>query len=330
VVFVFLLVGTAPGIRAHDWSIGQGLVPVRDFQPIQGLSLQMPGESIHPVNKGGVTVRLHVAESSTILQETTPNATAVLKLNQLRSALDLRYGLLPDTEVGIEIASLYNNSGGIDGLITAVEHLTIHSAPIRESLKHAGFAYTLSRGGQTVLQGTNRAYGLADTVLSSKTLLAAEKKYLPGIALRLAVKLPTGDQSRAFGTGVVDLGFGLAAQKTILARLVLYQNVNEIFPTGHYLGFGLRAYMTSITGVEFVITPKFSITGQFDYYQSPFHHTGIKLLDHAIAEGVLAFGYRFTPALLWQLYGIENLDFTRDAAPDFTLATAITYRLDRL
>ena len=125
-----------------------------------------------------------------------------------------------------------------------------------------------------MLQGTNGTYGLTDTVLSSKTLLAAEKRYLPGIALRMAVKLPTGDQSRAFRTGLVDLGFGLAAQKTILARLVLYQNVNEIFPTGHHLGFGLRAYMTSITGVEFVIMLKFSITGQFDYYQShsPYGH----------------------------------------------------------
>jgi hypothetical protein len=275
-------------------------------------------------------MRLHVAESSTILQETTPTASAVLKLNQLRSSIDLRYGLLHNTEVGIEIASLYNNSGGLDGLVTAVEHLVNRPAPLRVNLNHAGFAYRLSRNGQTVLQGTNGAYGLTDTVLSSKALVIPEKKYLPGIALRMAVKIPTGDQSRAFGTGLVDLGFGLAAQKAFLGHVVLYQNVNEIFPIGHYLGFGLRAYMTSITGVEFVITPKFSITGQFDYYQSPFHHTGMKLLDNAITEGVLVFGYRFTPRLLWQFYGIENLDFTRDSAPDFTLATVITYRLDRL
>ena len=96
-------------------------------------------------------MRLHVAESRTILQEATPTGSGVLKLNQLRSSLDLRYGLLPDTEVGIEIASLYNNSGGTYGLITVVEHLTDHSAPIRANLKHTGFAYTLSRSGQTRL-----------------------------------------------------------------------------------------------------------------------------------------------------------------------------------
>jgi uncharacterized protein DUF3187 len=329
-VVVLMLLGAVPEAQADEVYLPQGLMPVRDFQPIQGLSLQMSGESILPLNKGEFAVRLHVSESSTILQETTPNATAILKLNQLRSALDLRYGLLPHTEVGIEIASLYNNAGGLDGLITAVEHLLIHSAPIRESLKHTGFAYVLTRHGQTVLQGTNGAYGLTDMVLSSKTLLVAEKSAFPGIALRLAVKLPTGDQSRGFGTSVVDLGIGLAAQKALLARLVLYQNVNGIFPTGHYIGFGLRPYLTSITGVEIMVTPKLSITGQFDYYQSPFHGTGLKLLDHAVTEGVLAFGYRFTPELLWQFYAVENLDFTRDAAPDFTLATVITYRAGRL
>jgi hypothetical protein len=328
-VLLLQLLGPVPEARADERYRPQGPLPVRDFQPIQGLSLQMSGESILPLTKGEFAVRLHISESSTILRETTPNATAILKLNQLRSALDLRYGLFTHTEVGMEIASLYNNSGGIDGFITAVEHLTIHSAPIRESLKHAGFAYAITRGGQTVLQGTNGAYGLSDMILSSKTLLLAEKSAIPGIALRLAVKLPTGDQSRGFGTSLVDLGIGLVAQKTVLTRLVLYQNVNAIFPIGHYLGFGLRPYLTSITGLEIMVTPKFSMTGQFDYYQSPFHDTGLKLLDHAVTEGLLAFGYRLTPRLLWQFYAVENLDFTRDSAPDFTLATVMTYRVGR-
>ena len=93
-------------------------------------------------------MRLHVAESSTILQEATPTGSGVLKLNQLRSSLDLRYGFCLILRSALR-SSLYNNSGGIDGLITVVEHLTDHSAPIRANLKHTGLAYTLSRSGQT-------------------------------------------------------------------------------------------------------------------------------------------------------------------------------------
>jgi hypothetical protein len=325
-----LLLYSAAEVRADDLYIGQGLAPVRNFQPIQGLSLQMAGESALPLPKGGLSVRLQVSESSTILQESTPNASGVLKLNQLRPALDLRYGIFTNTELGIEIASLYHNSGGLDGFITAAESLVDKRAPLRTSLKGMGFAYDISRNGQPVLRGTNGAYGLADTTLSAKTLLVAETNYLPAIALRVALKLPTGDESRAFGTGEWDFGFGLAFQKTFLRRIVVYQNLNGIFPTGHYLGFALRAYMTSMTGVEFMVTPKFSITGQFDYHQSPFDRTGLKLLDQAITEVVLMFGYRFTQHLLWQIYGIENLDFIRDSAPDFTLGTVFTYRLGRM
>ena len=118
---------------------GQGLAPVRNFQPVQGLSLQMPGESAVPLPKGGLAMRLHVSESSTILQEFTPSASGVLKLNQLRSALDLRYGIFTGTELGLEIASLYHHSGGLDGLITATEALVDRPAPIRASLKDLGF-----------------------------------------------------------------------------------------------------------------------------------------------------------------------------------------------
>jgi hypothetical protein len=319
----------APPLQAADLYVGQGLLPVRNYQPILGLSLQMSGDSAIPLRTGEFMTRLHVAETSTILQEVSSTGQGLLKLNQLRSALELRYGVLSGTEVGLELASLYNHSGGLDGMITATEHLFDRPAPIRERLKRQGFAYMLSRNGQTLLQGTNGAYGVTDMVLSAKTLLVAEKGYVPAIAVRLMLKVPIGDKDRTFSNDVFDVGIGLLLQKTLFTRFVLYQNLNEVFPTGRFLGTGLRAYFTSITGLEFMATPKFSITGQFEYYQSPFNNTGLKLLDEAVTEGVLAFGYRFTPRLLWQLYGIENIDYTRDVAADFTLGTALTYRFGR-
>lgn len=327
---LLLVVGLAgpPVAVPAELYVGQGLVPVRNYQPIQGLSLQMPGESALPLKRGELQVRADFAETSTILREVTPTVNALLKLNQLRSALDIRYGTpIEDLEVGLEVASRYNNSGGIDGLITAVEHLVGRPAPLREQLKHSGYLYTLSRNGQTLLSGPNGAVGLSDAVLHAKTLMVTEGTYAPATSLRVALKVPIGDQTRAFGTGVADLGVGLALQKTVWNRVALYINVNEVLPTGHYLGLGLRGYFTSVTGVEFMATPKFSITGQFDYYQSPFGHTGVKLLDRGVTEAVLALGYRFTPNFLWQIYGVENLDFIRDSAADLTLATVLTYRI---
>jgi hypothetical protein len=324
-----VLLGTATIAGAAEYAVGQGLVPVRNYQPIYGLSLQLPGESALPVKRGELSVRADVAETATALYDVIPTLTAVIKMNQLRSALDIRYGILNHTEIGLELASLYHHSGALDGLIRAAERLFGKDDPTRERLKDTGFAYTVTRNGRTVLQGTNGAVGLTDAVLHMKSLLVTEGPYAPATALRLAVKVPIGDRSRAFGTGVVDLGMGVALQKTVWDRLILYINANEVLPIGSYLGFPLRAYFTSVTGAEFMVTPKFSITGQFNYYQSPFRHTGTKVLDKGVTEGVLAFGYRFTPNFLWQVYGVQNLDFIEGSAADLTLATVLTYRIPR-
>jgi hypothetical protein len=318
----------ATAVMAAELYVGQGLVPVRNYQPIQGLSLQMPGESALPVKRGEWQVRGDFAETSTILRETTPTVNALLKLNQLRSALDIRYGTpIENVEVGLEVASRYNHSGGIDGLITAVEHAVGRPAPLRDQLKHTGYVYLLQRNGQTLLNPPNHAYGLSDAVLHTKAQIVTEGTYAPAVSIRAALKVPIGDQSRGFGTGVADLGVGLALQKTLFNRVALYINANEILPTGHYLGLALRGYFTSVSGVELMATRKFSITGQFEYYQSPFGHTGVKLLDRGVTEAVLALGYRFTPNFLWQVYGVENLDFIRDSAADLTLGTVLTYRI---
>ena len=324
-----MLLGPSIGADAAELYIGQGLVPIRNFQPLQGLSLQMPVDSAMPLKSGELSLRTNVAETSTILRETTATRTALLKFGQLRSAFDIRYGTaMEDVEVGLEFASLYRHSSGLDGLVTAVENMAGRPAPLRQQLKHQGYAYSVG-GGNTVLNPPNDAFGLTDIVAHVKTLLVAEGKYAPATSLRVALKVPVGDRTRAFGTGVADLGVGLSLQKTVWNRVGLYVNLNEILHTGHYSGLALRGYFTMVTGVEFMATPKFSIMGQFDYYQSPFGNTGLKLLDHGVTEAVLAFGYRFTPNLLWQIYGVENLDFIRDSAADFTLGTALTYRISQ-
>lgn len=326
-VLLAILLGPSSGAEAAELYVGQGLVPVRNFQPLQGLSLQMPVDSSMPLKSGELSLRANFAETSTILRETTAGGTAILKFGQLRSAFDIRYGTaMEDVEVGLEFASLYRHSSGLDGLVTAIEALVGRPAPIRQQLKNQGYAFSLG-GGNTPLNPPNDAFGLTDIVLHVKTLLVAEGRYKPAMSLRIALKIPVGDRTRAFGTGVADLGVGLSLQKTVWNRIGLYLNLNEVLPTGHYSGLALRGYFTMVTGVEFMATPKFSITGQFDYYQSPFGNTGLKLLDHGVTEAVLAFGYRFTPNLLWQIYGVENLDFIRDSAADLTIGTALTYRI---
>lgn len=324
-----MLLGLAVGAQADEFYVGQGLAPVKNFQPLQGLSLQMPVDDAIPLQPGELVIRGQVAETSTALLDTEPAGNGVLKNAQLTTTLGLRYGTpMPNVEVGLQLESIYRHSSGLDGLITAVEHLVSRPNGPRTALKNTGYAYTLnSFPSNTSLNPPNDAFGLSDIVVHAKTLMVAEGKYMPATALRVALSVPVGDKSRAFGTGVADLGVGLSLQKNFWERVNVYVNMNEVLPTGHYFGLALRGYFTSVTGVEFMATPKFSIIGQFDYYQSPFGNTGLKLLDNGVTEVVLAFGYRFTPNLLWQIYGVDHRDFITGSAADFSLGTALTYRL---
>jgi hypothetical protein len=84
-----------------------------------------------------------------------------------------------------------------------------------------------------------------------------------------------------------------------------------------------------MVAVEYLWSPKFSLITQFEYYSSPFHGTGMKVLDRGITETALGFDYRIRRNVLWQTYGVENLDFITGGAPDFTLSTVMTYRFGR-
>ena len=325
-VVLVLLLPTVTAAQNHELFGPQGLAPARNFQPIQGLSLQMPGESAIPLKKGELTLRAHVAETSTVLKEVRPGIDASLKLNQLHSALEIRYGLSQATEFSVELSSIYNHSGGLDGLITASELMVAgRLANARQQLKNSGFVFVVDRDGRPVLEGRNGDAGLSDLVLRRKILLITERQWMPAIAIRPAVKIPVGDSSRAFSTGQVDLGIGLAAQKTFEDRLVLYLNVNEVFPTGHHLGYALKPYFIAVGGAEIRFTPRFSVMSHIYHSQSPYDGTGTKILDQGITEIAVAFGYRFTPNLLGQIYGVENVN--QGSAADFTLAIAVTYSL---
>jgi hypothetical protein len=170
--------------------------------------------------------------------------------------------------------------------------------------------------------------GLGDTTLMSKYQLLTEGAAMPAVSLRGAVKLPTGDQSAFFGSGSPDFGLGLAVEKLVAGRWMLYGNVTGVVPTGTIAGFGLRPTLSGLAAIEYMWSENLSITAHFDFYSSPFHGTGAKTFDQGVTESVLGFSYRVAPHFLWQVYAVENLDFIRGSAADFTVSTVFTYRFE--
>jgi len=305
---------------------GFGLFPVRNFQPVQVLFLGVPGDRAAVLPKGALEIRTELAETNTILNEQSADSSARLKLETLRTGLFFRYGLTDKLEVGIEIPTLYEYRGFLNGLITQTERLTSGLAPPRQQLEKTGFAYGIQKQGQTYFKGTQGALGLGDITLSSKYQMFKEGDWMPALSARALLKVPTGDATRDLGSGHADVGLGLAAEKMFLSKWIAYGNVNWIIPTGRVGTLSVRPYATGLVAVEYLWTKNFSLVGQFDFYSTPFHDTGFQFLDRGVTEVVAGFTYRLQQNVLWQVYGVENLDFITGAAADFTLSTVMTYR----
>ena len=308
---------------------GFGPFSVRNFQPFQQLVLSLPGDRAAVVKPGTLDVRLELAETASIYNDNNlPQSSVTVKFETLRSGLFLRYGATNRLELGLEVPVLYRYGGFMDGAITATERATTGLNPARAALNNTSFVFNVNRHGQTIMSGGPGAMGLGDTTLMSKYQLLTEGAGMPAVSLRGAVKLPTGDQTDFFGSGSPDFGVGLAVEKLVAGRWILHSNVTGVVPTGTIAGIGLRPTLSGLVAIEYLWSKNLSITVHFDYYSSPFKSTGISVFDKGVTETVAGFSYRVAPHFLWQVYGVENLDFITGSAADFTLSTVFTYRFE--
>lgn len=307
---------------------GFGPFPVRNFQPIQQLVLSMPGDRATVLKKGVLDVRLELAETASIFHDETPQASVAMKFETLRSGLFLRYGATERWELAMEVPALYRYRGFMDGPIQAAERATSGLSPDRKVLGKSGYQFNLSRGGQTIVSGREGAAGLGDSTVMSKYQVLSESASIPALSIRTALKLPTGDAGQFFGSGSPDVGIGLAIEKGFGGRWVVYGNLNGVVPTGRIAGMPLQTTISGLAAVEYLWSENLSFTAQFDYYSTPFYGVGTRVLDKGVTESVLGFSYRLTQHLLWQGYGVENLDFITGSAADFTLSTLLTYRFE--
>jgi hypothetical protein len=334
VMFFHLLVLLLP--VCSTWAVneapeGGGPFPTRNYNPVQLMFLSLPIEKATTVPKGELEIQLEAAESSATMYESNPDAEVKIKFETLQSALTLKYGLPHRLEVGLEIPFLMRSSGFLDPFIVWTENVFDNPNPDRDQFTKNQFGgYSITHSGETIVSGVNNQSGIGDIVLSAKYGVLSEGPRRPVLSMRLAVKFPTGDFSKQFGSGELDVGIGLALQKTVWNRLMLYVNQNVVFPTGKFADTNLTLNPISTTAgaAEWLWTPWFSTVVQLDYYTTPFHGTGTKALDNTVFE--IAFGVNIHPThhLLWQLYGIENFHQPEgEAAADFTLGTTVTLRL---
>lgn len=312
-----------------------GPLAIRNQSPIQLLFFQFVPERAVPLGYREARLRLDIAETNSLTADTgNDGLQAVLDLEMTYANLQARMGLGANWEAGIDLPIIAMHGGFMDGFIDWFEELILYERGIRNQEDGNNttneFTYRISRDGETVLQGDRDRVGLGDLALQVKWVPPPfrETASTPAVALRLALKVPTGDEDAAMGSGRPDIGVGLALEKT-LKRWTLYGNMNATFPIGDRFSdsrLTVHPIYSGLLGAEYRITPRLGFVGQMGANSAPFRHTGLRVFDHWSDWAAFGLSWAATSALLLQIGIMENLITTADAGADFGFFLSASYR----
>jgi hypothetical protein len=246
-------------------------------------------------------VDLNVALTNTLVAD-QQDFTADLDLEMVRTVIALRYGVFPNFEVGLALPIMYTYGGILDDFILGVERLLTpgKERPLRKDQNVGAFTSRVSRGNRVFIQGQDDALGIGDIVLQAKAHLLYEQAWCPAVSLRAAVKFPSGDADRAFGSGEFDGSVGVLLQKS-LWRFTFYVNADVTFPGQAFddVDISLHPFFLGLFAVEFRVSRPVSLVLQLRGDTRPFHDT-ISILDKRIIETHLGVNWEISRQLVLQ------------------------------
>lgn len=320
-----LLVCVSAACAEDDEFTGYGPIPVRNFQPIQLIFLNLPFERARVQAPGHFEVHLESAESNEIATNQGV-IDATLKFETNRTVIGGSYGLGHGCEVGLDVPMISRFGGFLDPFIDSVESLFGNFNVERKLFPNNSFGgFHVQRGDVTLFDGKDQSFNLGDIWMSGK-YEAWHPEGWPLVSLRAAMKFPTGRAGGVYGSGKPDFGLGLAAEHQFLPWLVTYANLALIYPVGPVTAGDLSLNPMVTQGISFEarLFRPVSILLQQELYTSPMHGTDTGLLDGPLVELSGGVNVAVQP-LLFQLGVVDNVTGVITAA-DFTVMLRMTYR----
>ena len=172
----------------------------------------LPSESSSAVAPAGrFRLRLGMDVASEYTTSSTQNEQLTLDGETYRWALAAHYGIGERFEVGIEIPYVLHGGGFLDGFITDWHSAFGLPQGGRDSAVKDRLLYSYRKNGVQKLRLSNSGSGIGDVSLSGGMKLydALGDSSHDSLALRAALKLPSGDSGALRGSGSVDFSLSL-------------------------------------------------------------------------------------------------------------------------
>mgnify|MGYP001312202743 CR=1 FL=1 len=223
-----LLLGLLGSIHALETgAMGMDIDPfyIRDQGPFSQVFGVPPAEGgkLVPARKLDIRLAFDLANSDS--GAWLPQETLELDGETHRYTVALRYGLTDKVELGLDIPYIDFNGGILDGFMNDF-HKTIGRSLAQKGAGKNRIVFSYARNGVTEIDSRSRTSGFGDLLLSvALPLHRGESVSSRSVAVRAALKLPTGDPDTLRGSGGTDFSMRIAANDgaTLSAwRITLY------------------------------------------------------------------------------------------------------------
>lgn len=302
-------------------------LPEDDNGPLSG-GFGLPGieEGGTVLAAGRLRTGLSVIAASHAIEEDVVDETLIFDGETIRTLFDIRYGVRPGLEVGIELPYVAHQPGRLDSLIDTWHDIFNLPEGARDDRPTDLLDFSYSDSGGNRLQFTERSRGLGDVRIYAGLDLASSERHRR--ALRVSVKLPTGDAASLLGSGGTDLSIGVAGDIIDVGddarfygfyRLsLIYLGEPDLLPDIYREFVGQAS-----AGFSYSLNPHFALNAQ-STVRTAIYDSQIETLGEAALT--LTFGGTITMNDRWTLALGVSEDIKVNSAPDVTFNIGLRYR----
>lgn len=282
-------------------------------------------EGAHLLDPGETRWEALITTSSHSVNDARRDEEILLDGSTTRFEFVYRRGLGSNLEVGIEIPYLLHESGGLDPIVDAWHNWFGLSGGFRDERPEdqLEFVYTDADGVQVDFGRNVR--GISDGRLFAGWRFHAGKRH--SAALRLGVKLPTGNSEDLLGSGGTDVSFGLAGdllEPFDLAGLSAYYRIGVIYigepdllsdryrDTVGHMAFGLGQHLTDRLELRLQAA-----------LRGPLYNADVEPLGDP--SGTLTFGGNIRLSSRWRMGIAVTEDVKVRSAPDVSFQISLRY-----
>jgi hypothetical protein len=219
---------SALGHAERPRQVVRGPIPSRNLQPIATtlLAFRPRRAAIQPAGEWQTRASAGYASIEEIPVTDGDRISLDAELGRLELGARVGIGGLADLELALPF--LYTTSGFLDDMVEWFHETFALPDGGRDMYPNDQFDVELVSDGQQLYQLDEDRFGIEDIPIFVAFRLREEDEAGPGLAARLGVELPTGDQDAGFGNGAVDWGLGLSLERS-WGRWTLFSGADYVF-----------------------------------------------------------------------------------------------------